>query len=63
MFQWHEASELLTAMLTPVGIYLYNVLAMGLSNATNIFESCTYQILQGLNGVINIADDVLGIWY
>ena len=54
-----EASKLLTAMLTPVGIYLYNVLAMGLSNATDIFESCMCQILQGLNGVINITDDVL----
>ena len=37
-----EASKLLTAMLTPVGIYIYNVLAM-----------------EGLNGTINIADDVL----
>ena len=54
-----EASKLLTVMLTPVGIYLYNVLAMGLSNATDIFESCMYQIVQCLNGVINIADDVL----
>ena len=32
---------------------------MGLSNATDIFESCMCQILQGLNSVINIADDVL----
>ena len=54
-----KASKLLTAMLTPYGIYLYNVLAMGLSNATDIFESCMHQILQGLNGVINIADDIL----
>ena len=54
-----EASKLLTAMLTPVEIYQYNVLAMGLSNATGIFESCMCQILQGLSGVINIADDVL----
>ena len=54
-----EASKLLTAMLTPVGIYKHNVLAMGLSNATNIFESCIHQILEGLNGTINIADDVL----
>ena len=46
-------------MLTPVGIYIYNVLAMGLSNATDIFESCIHQILEGLNGTINIADDVL----
>ena len=54
-----EASKILTAMLSPFGIYLYNVLAMGLSNATDIFESCICQILEGLNGVINIADDVL----
>ena len=44
-----EASKMLTAMLTPVGIYIYNVLAMGLSNATDIFESIIHQILEGLN--------------
>ena len=33
----HESKQLM-AMLTPIGIYLYNVLAMGLSNATDIFE-------------------------
>ena len=33
-------SKQLTAMLTQIGIYLYNVLAMGLSNATDIFEKC-----------------------
>ena len=54
-----EASKMLTAMLTPVGIYIYNVLTMGLSNATDIFESIIHQILEGLNGTINIADDVL----
>ena len=54
-----EASKMLTAMLIPVGIYIYNVQAMGLSNATDIFESCICQILEGLNGTINIADDVL----
>ena len=46
-------------MLTPVGIYIYNVLALGLSNATDIFESCIHQILEGLNVTINIAEDVL----
>ena len=33
-----EASRQLTAMLTPIGIYLYNMLAMELLNATDIFE-------------------------
>ena len=46
-------------MLTPVGIYIHNALAMGLSNTTDIFESCIHQILEGLNGTINIADNVL----
>ena len=32
---------------------------MGLSNATDIFESCIHWILEGLSGLINIADDVL----
>ena len=48
-----EASKLHTAMLTPFGIYTHNVLAIGLSNATDIFESCIHQILEGLNGTIN----------
>ena len=46
-------------MLTPFGIYVYNVLAMGLSNATDLFETCIREVLQGLNGCTNIADDVL----
>ena len=54
-----EASKMLIVTLTPVGIYIYNVLAMGLSNAIDIFESCIWQILEGLSEVVNIADDVL----
>ena len=52
-------SKALTPMLTPFGIYVYNVLAMGLSNATDLFKTCIWEILQGLNGCTNIADDVL----
>ena len=51
-------SKQLTAMLTPIGIFLYNVLTMGLSNATDIFKKCMQNIVDGL-GVVNIADDVL----
>ena len=54
-----EASCQLTAMLTPIGIYLCNVLAMGLSNTTDIFESCMRNIVDSLEGVINITDYVL----
>ena len=52
-------SQLLTAMLTPYGIYIYNVLAMGLADATDIFETVIRDLLKDLNGVLNIADDVL----
>ena len=52
-------SKQLMAMLTPIGIYLHNVLAMGLSNATDIFEKCMRNIVDGLEGVVNIANDVL----
>ena len=47
------------AMLTPIDIFVCNVLAMGLSNATDIFEKCMREIVKDLNGVVNIADDVL----
>ena len=54
-----EASKKLMAMLTSIGIFIYNVLAMGLSNATDIFEKCMREIVKDLNRVVNIANDVL----
>ena len=54
-----EASKKLTAMLTPIGIFVYNVLAMGLSNATDIFERCMREVVKNLHGVVNIAHNVL----
>ena len=53
-----QESKLLTVMLTPFGIYVYNVLAMGLSNATDLFETCICEVLQELTGCTNIANDV-----
>ena len=52
-------SKHFTAMLTPIGIYLCNVLTMALSNTTDIFEMCMQNIVDGLEGVVNIANDVL----
>ena len=48
-------------LLTPIGVFIYNVLAMGLTNANDIFEQCLCDILHGLDGVFNIADDILVI--
>ena len=55
----HKDSQLLTAMLTPEGIYVHNVLAMGLSLASDVFEQIIRDITKDLNGVLNIADDLL----
>ena len=54
----NEASNKLMAMLTPIGIFVCNVLAMGLSNMTDIFEKCMREIVKDLYGVVNITDDV-----
>ena len=54
-----EASKKLIAMLTPIGIFVCNVLAMGLSNTTDIFEKCLREIVKNLNGVVNVTDNVL----
>ena len=54
-----DASKKLMAMLTAIGIFVYNVLTMGLSNAIDIFEKCMREIVKDLIVVINIADHVL----
>ena len=55
----HKESQLLTAMLTPEGIYVHNVLAMGLSLASDVFGQIIRDIIKDLKGVINIADGLL----
>ena len=50
-----ENFKLLTAMLTRIRVFIYNVLAMGLTNANDIFEQCLHDILHSLDGVFNIA--------
>ena len=52
-------SRPLTTMLTLEGVYVFNVLAMGLCNAGDLFESALCELLSGLPGVANIADDIL----
>ena len=54
-----QESKLLTVMLTPFGICVYNVLAMRLSNPTDLFETCIHEVLHGLNGCTNITNDIL----
>ena len=56
-----ENCKLLTAMLTPIGVFIYNVYTRGLTSANDIFEQCLCDILHGLDSVFNIADDILVI--
>ena len=51
-------SRLLTAMLTP-GVFVFNVLTMGLCNEGDLFEHALCEFLSGLPSVRNIADDIL----
>ena len=46
-------------MLTPIGVYIFNVHTICLSNLNDLFESALRELLQGLDGVVNIADDIL----
>ena len=46
-------------MLTPEAVCVFNVLVMGLCNAGDLFESALHELLPGLPGVTNIADDIL----
>ena len=55
----NEKSKLLTAMLTPIRVYVFNVLAMGLSISNDLFESALRELLQGLKGMFNSTDDIL----
>ena len=56
-FPLTNSLNFLTTMFTPFGKYVYNILAMGYG--TDLFETCIHEVLQGLNGCTNIADDVL----
>ena len=55
----NEKSKCLTTMLTPLGVYVFNILTMGLSNSNDLFESALRELLQGLEDMVNITDDIL----
>ena len=55
----NEKSKLLTAMLTPLGVFVFNVLTLGLSNSNDLFESALREVLQGIKGMVNVTDDIV----
>ena len=60
---WHvmldEESSLLTTMQTPFGRYRWLRLPFGTSVSAEIFQKKVLEALQGLSGVVCIADDVI----
>ena len=45
--------------MAPLDVYVYNVLTMGLSLASDVFKQIIHKIISDLPGVLNIADDLL----
>lgn len=60
---WHcvldEESSLLTTFNTPYGRYRWLRLPFGLSVSPEIFQKRVNQAIEGLDGILNIADDIL----
>ena len=60
---WHvrldEQSSLLTTMITPFGRFRRSRLLFGLSVSSEIFQKRLTEALDGLNGVICVADDIV----
>jgi hypothetical protein len=60
---WHcpldLESSMLTTFATPYGRYRWLRLPFGLCVSSEIFQKQVNQALDGLNGIVNIADDIL----
>ena len=60
---WHvsleEESSLLTTMITPWGRFRWTRLPFGLNVSSEIFQKRLIQALEGLPGVVNVADDIV----
>ena len=54
-----EESSLLTTMHTPVGRVRWLRLPFGISSAPEEFQRRQKEVLEGLHGIINVADDIL----
>ena len=54
-----EASRKLTTFITPFGRFCFNKLPFGISSAPENFQKPMCNMLEGLEGVLCLADDVL----
>ncbi|BES87348.1 Hypothetical protein NTJ_00154 [Nesidiocoris tenuis] len=54
-----EDSKLTTTFVTPFGRFCFNRLPFGITSAPEHFQRRLFQILDGIDGVVNLMDDVL----
>lgn len=54
-----EESRYITTFSTHLGLRRYKRLNFGISSAAEIFQNAVREILSGLQGVINVSDDIL----
>jgi hypothetical protein len=55
----HPDSRYITTFATHAGLYIYKRLTLGMSPASDIFQSVISQVIQGISGAVNISDDIL----
>ena len=53
------SSRNITTFITHAGLYRFKCLNYGTNSAAEIFQDTLQQVLHGINGVRNIADDIL----
>ena len=54
-----EESRYITTFATHLGLYRYKRLFFGVNSASEIFQEAIRQALSGINGVVNVSDDIL----
>jgi hypothetical protein len=55
------ASRYITAFCTHMGIFQYKRLNFGINTASEIFQKAIEQVISGIEGVLNISDDIIVI--
>lgn len=56
-----EESSKLCTFNTPIGRYRFLRLPFGVSSASEVFQRAIAQMIEGLDGVVNVIDDIL-VW-
>lgn len=58
-FQLAEDSREITTFSAHCGLYRYRRLNLGISTAAEVFQEGIRQVLAGVEGIINVSDDII----